>query len=37
MKGSSIFSKLDNFPNFPDIKRPYPDNTEDFDDEDKEE
>jgi len=37
MKGPSIFSKLDNFPDFSDIKRSYPDNTEDFDDEDEEE
>ena len=29
----SIFSKLDKFPNFPDIPRPHPDNSEDFDDE----
>ena len=33
MKVSSIFSKKDNFPgfpDFPDITRPYPDFTEDF-------
>jgi len=30
MNGSSIFSKKDNFPDFPDITRPYPDFTEDF-------
>ena len=28
-----IFSKLDKFPNFPDIHRPYPGNSEEFDDE----
>lgn len=30
MNGSSIFSKIDKFPDFPDITRPYPDFTEDF-------
>ena len=30
---SEIKDKLDRFPNFPDISRPYPDNTEEFDDE----
>lgn len=29
----SIFSNPGTFPNFPDIPRPYPDNSEDFDDE----
>ena len=33
MNGSSIFSILDNFPDFPDITRPFPDNTEDFEEE----
>lgn len=29
----SFFSKLDNFPDFPDIKRPWPNIEEEFDDE----
>ena len=37
MKGSSIFFKLDKFPDFPDITRSYPDNDEDFEGDEEEE
>jgi len=30
---TSIFHKFDKLPDFPDLPRPFPDNSEDFDDE----
>ena len=34
---ASFFTKMEKFPDFPDITRPFPDNNEDFEDDEEEE